>query len=233
MNLVVFGANGQTGRLIVEQAVAEGHSVTAVVRRPSGFPSNARALRVAQADAMDADAVDRVIAGHDAVISALGTPGYTKDPVAIYSVGTANIVKAMQAHGLRRLICISSTGATFEAPPGESLFVRRVYFPLLLRMGRTGYEDIARMESIMQDSDLDWTIARAGGLFDRTADTEYQIVAPGTAARFTARADLADALIRMAVDRGNVGDVVDVVTTKGAPSLWEVARREAFGRAQR
>jgi len=59
-------------------------------------------LRVAAADVLDAGAVDRVVAGHDAVVSTLGV-SYTKEPVTVYSHGTANIVSAMKKHGLRRL----------------------------------------------------------------------------------------------------------------------------------
>ena len=49
MNLVVFGATGGTGRCVVEQALASGHDVTAVVRDPEGLPLRHERLRVVRA----------------------------------------------------------------------------------------------------------------------------------------------------------------------------------------
>jgi transposase len=75
--------------------------VTAVTRRPDAFPIEDPRLRVAGADALDAAAVDGVVAGHNRVISALGVP-YTREPVTVFSRGAANIVAAQD--GIRRLL---------------------------------------------------------------------------------------------------------------------------------
>jgi putative NADH-flavin reductase len=111
MKLVIVGANGPTGRLVTNMAIAEGHAVTAVTRRPDSFPLHSSRLQVARADVLNATAVDGVVAGQEAVISALGVP-YTTHPVAVYSQGTHNIVHAMKNHGLRRLVCVSSLGVS-------------------------------------------------------------------------------------------------------------------------
>ncbi|PXX61788.1 putative NADH-flavin reductase [Nocardia tenerifensis] len=232
MKLVVFGANGQTGRLIVKQALAAGHDVTAAVRRPHEFPLQGTSLRVEQADAMNVDAVDRVVAGQEAVISALGGAGYTKEQVSIYSQGIANIIKAMTAHNVRRLACVSTTAVTFQTPPGEDL-VHRILFKLLIRMGRTVYEDNARMEENVRGSDLDWTIIRAAGLFDRDTRTDYEIRTPGRPGHYTARIDLADALIRAVVENRHAGQVIEAITTEGTPTVLDIVRKEVFGRADR
>ena len=100
MDIVIFGANGQTGRLLAEQALAARHRV------PLSDPK----LTVAVADVRDAAAVTEVVAGVDAVLSTLGV-SFTREPVNTYSVGTGNIVAAMQASGVRRLAVVSSTGA--------------------------------------------------------------------------------------------------------------------------
>lgn len=72
MHLVVFGANGPTGRLIVQQALTAGHHVTAVTRKPNEFPQSSPHLAVAAADVTDPDGVERALAGSQAVISTYG-----------------------------------------------------------------------------------------------------------------------------------------------------------------
>ncbi|RAY12747.1 NAD(P)-dependent oxidoreductase [Actinomadura craniellae] len=227
MKLVIFGANGPTGRLTTAQALAEDHTITAVTRNPEAFPLSGPALTVARADALDAAAVDRVVAGHDAVISTLGVP-YGSEATTTFSESAKNISAAMAAHGVRRLVCVTSTGVPMKAPPGETLLYRKVIVPLLLRMGRPLYKDAARMEEIVAATDLDWTVIRPSGLFDGGTVTGYTVGPPQMVGRFTSRRDLADALVRAAVDDRHVRSVVEVITTEGTPSVYRVFLKEAL-----
>ncbi|MFP3513373.1 NAD(P)H-binding protein, partial [Peribacillus sp. SIMBA_075] len=102
MKIAVFGANGPTGRLIVRQSLEAGHDVTAITRNPDSFPPLGPGLRVVAADVHDPEAIDTAVAGQDAVLSSLGVP-YSRQPVTVYSNGTANIVAAMTRHGVERL----------------------------------------------------------------------------------------------------------------------------------
>jgi uncharacterized protein YbjT (DUF2867 family) len=227
MKLVVFGANGPTGRLVVRRALDEGHTVTAVTRRPDTFPIEG--ARVAAADALDPAAVADVVRGHDRVISTLGVP-YTREPVTIFSAGARNIVDAMHRHGLRRLVCVTSIGVHPELPPDEKLIFRKVVAPILLSMGRPLYEDARRMEDIVRASDLDWTIVRPSGLFDTETVSDYRVVVapdriPGM---FTSRTDLADLLLRETLDDRHVRACVEVITTHGTPNYLSVFLREAL-----
>jgi uncharacterized protein YbjT (DUF2867 family) len=229
MKLVVFGANGPTGRLVVRRALDDGHAVTAVTRRPDTFPIEDPGLVVAGADALDAAAVAEVVGGHDRVISTLGVP-YTREPVTIFSAGARNIVDAMRRHGLRRLVCVTSIGVHAEPPPDEKFFFRKVVGPILLSMGRPLYEDARRMEDVVRACDLDWTIVRPSGLFDAAAVSDYRVVVapervPGM---FTSRADLADVLLRETVEDRHVRACVEVFTTQGTPRYLRVFLREAL-----
>lgn len=208
-------------------ALAEGHAVTAVTRRPDSFPLSDPALRVAGADVLDAAAVHGVVAGHDAVISTLGMP-YTKEPVTLYSQGVANLIAAMTHHGLRRLVCVTSIGVSGQSAPDESLLWRKLIAPVLLAMGRTIYQDMRRMEDIVRDSGLDWTVIRPAGLFDADTVTAYQAAPHGLTGRFTSRADLADALLHEAVEDRNVGHCIEVITTEGTPSYVSLFAKEAL-----
>ncbi|GHE72850.1 NAD(P)-dependent oxidoreductase [Streptomyces capitiformicae] len=229
MKLVVFGANGPTGRLVTQRALDEGHTVTAVTRRPDAFPIEGQRLRVAGVDALDAAAVDEVVAGHDRVVSSLGVP-YTREPVTVFSQSARNIMAAMSRHGLRRLVCVTSIGVHPELPPEEKFFFRKVIGPILLAMGRPLYEDARRMEEIVQAADLDWTIVRPSGLFDATTVTDYRIaVAPQRLpGMFTSRADLADVLLREAADDRHVRACIEVITTQGTPNYATVFLKEAL-----
>lgn len=58
MNLIIFGASGSTGRLLVDQALAAGHCVTAFVRDPARLSTKHPQLRVAVGDVMKAESVE-------------------------------------------------------------------------------------------------------------------------------------------------------------------------------
>ena len=119
MDLVIFGANGPTGRQVVKQALAAGHSVTAVTRKPSEYPIAAPLLRVFSADVTDRSSVDEALVGADAVISTYGVP-YSTGKITVYSEGITNIIGSMRHHGLTRLVCVSSTTVAPGEAPGES-----------------------------------------------------------------------------------------------------------------
>ncbi|WP_319450022.1 MULTISPECIES: NAD(P)-dependent oxidoreductase [unclassified Mycobacterium] len=226
MELALFGANGQTGRLVTALALQAGHRVRAVTRRPNEFPLAGPGLTVVAADARDASSIQSAVAGADAVVSTLGVT-FTREPVDTYSVGTANIVAAMRAASTRRLIVVSSTAA-HPMRRSRIPFSLRLIEPILTRtIGKTVYDDIRRMESVTRDSGLDWTIVRPSGLFDLPAPTDYVRGDVDPVGAFTARIDLADYLVSLATDPTTVGRTVIVSTTEHTPSLWQMIRREA------
>lgn len=91
MRIVMFGANGPTGRLLTRLSLTAGYDTVAVTRQPGAFPLQDPRLRVAGADVLDADAVDGVVEGSDAVLSALGVP-FGKTPVEVYSRGAEHML---------------------------------------------------------------------------------------------------------------------------------------------
>jgi nucleoside-diphosphate-sugar epimerase len=227
MRIVIFGANGQTGRLLTRKALDAGHTVVAVTRRPADYPFTDPALTVAGADVHDGVALAGVVAESDAVVSTLGVP-FTREPVETYSVGTANIVAAMRGTGGRRLVVVSSTAA-FPAPGRTGApFALRLFQPVISKtIGKTVYDDIRRMEVIVRDSGLDWTIVRPSGLFDLPHVTEYVAGEVDPVGAFTSRVDLADYLVTLSARPGN-RDTVIISTTSDTPTMWQMIRREAF-----
>ena len=167
MKLIIFGSTGGTGRELVQQALDRGHDVTAFARDPRALDAH-DGLRTVAGDALDSASVERAVAGHEAVVCALGKPATS--PGRLRSEGTANIVRAMQRSGSRRLVCLSTIGIEETRPLMAPLY-RYVLVPTLLR--RT-FAEHARQETVVRSSELDWTIVRAGVLSDGPRTGRYQ-----------------------------------------------------------
>ena len=230
MKIVVFGASGPTGRKVTQQALQEGHAVTAVTRRPQSFGMAHRDLDVMGADLVDDDAVGRAISGNDAVIATFGVP-YSRRPVTVYSDGMANILRCMSRLDVRRLVCVTSKEVVRELAPGEPLVYRAVVDRVLRTAGRSLYADMRRMEAQVRASNSDWTIVRPAGLFDGDHTTSYRVTTAHERGLFTSRADLADLLVRQAVGDGALlRETVEVLTTEGTPGFLSLVAKEALGR---
>lgn len=211
MKLIVFGANSSTGRLVTAMAMAAGHTVTAITRRPADFPFCDHRVQIADADVMDADAVDWVVRGHDAVLSVIGAPLSPK-PVTVCSQAAYNIVKAMMNHGVRRLLCVGSAGLDAADLSRVGLLCQRAIRPLVLACSRAVQEDVRRMENIVRETGLDWTLFRPGRLGTRSDVTDYRIAAHPATRALTSRVDLAHALVREVTHCDHVGEIVHVAT---------------------
>src|SRR4029077_18452909 len=107
--LLIVGATGGTGRRLIEQALARGYAVTALVRNPLRFQLEHPQLRVVQGDVLDYASVEGAVRGQDAVICALGHKRFFF-PTRILSEGTGNLLRAMQTHGVPRFVCETSLG---------------------------------------------------------------------------------------------------------------------------
>jgi putative NADH-flavin reductase len=210
VNITIFGANGPTGKILTKQALAAGYPVVAVTRHPEAFPLQNARLQVMRGDVFDLASVEQAIARQDAVLSAIGVP-YSLKPITVYSQGTANIIQAMNYHGVRRLICVSSGGTNPHSDPQEGLIFGRIIKPIF---GRTTYADMSRMETLVRKSDLDWMIVRPAGLFDTPTVSHYRVaqayMVPG--GRKTSRADLADFMLQQLTTDEYVHQAVAVAT---------------------
>ncbi|OBC03238.1 NAD-dependent epimerase [Mycobacterium sp. 852013-50091_SCH5140682] len=227
MRITIFGANGATGRILTRQALDAGHAVIAVTRHPEQFPITDPDLTVTQADVRDLAAVTAAVEGTDAVLSTLGVT-FTMAPVDTYSVGVANIVSAMHKTGVDRLAVVSSTAIADYPGRTDTPFALRVVQPLISSVfGKTLYADMRRMEDIVTDSGLNWTIVRPSGLFDLPDVTEYLAGQRDPVGAFTSRTDLADYLLKLA-ESPKTGATVTISTTVDNPSMWQLLRREAF-----
>jgi len=160
--ILVLGATGGTGRLIVGQALERGHQVTALVRSPEKA-KGLKGAKLVVGDVRDEKAVREALKGQDAVVSALGTPASPFREVTLLSTATRTLVDAMKAEHVSRLLCITGMGAGDSAGHGGFLF-NNVIFPLLLKKV---YADKNRQEAIVRNSGLDWVLVRPSVLNDK------------------------------------------------------------------
>jgi putative NADH-flavin reductase len=160
MRVLVLGGTGRVGRLLVADLARRGHVATVLARDPRKAPSGSPA-RIVEGDALDAAAVDRAVAGQDAVVYALGPngPGHT----TLFSISTQILVAAMARYGVRRLVAITGVGAGETKGHGGFLY-DRILYPLFTRKI---YDDKDRQEALIRDTALQWTIVRPAAFRER------------------------------------------------------------------
>ena len=194
MRIAVIGAAGRTGLQVVEQALARGHDVTALARRPHLVALRDARLRTGAADVLKLVTLDDQLAGSDAVVSTIGV-GTSRAPTTVYSEGITNVLAAMDSNAISRLAVISAAPV---GPRAEQPFLeRRIAMPILERIFGTTYADMRRMEKVLADSQVAWTSLRPPRLIDKVATGRYRIDAdrPLPKARSLTYGDLATALL--------------------------------------
>jgi putative NADH-flavin reductase len=162
--ILILGATGPTGRLIVTQALARGYDVTALVRSLEKA-GDLKGAKLIVGDARDKNALRQALKGRNAVISALGTQASPFREVTLLSTATHALVNAMKAEQVSRLVCITGIGAGDSAGHGGFLFDKLI-FPLILSKV---YADKNRQEAIVRDSGLDWVLVRPSVLNNKAS----------------------------------------------------------------
>jgi putative NADH-flavin reductase len=205
MKICVFGANGKTGKQVVEQALQQGISVIACDLSNSNIKSSDPKLQFMQGDVLDLAYVKRAIEGCDAVISVLGVKIGNSKPIV--SEGNDTIVKAMKELKVKRLITQSAFGAreSWKSLP----FLYKIIHKLIL--GPVA-QDKNRMEDIVSASDLDWTIIRPIRLTNGSLTGAYKA---GKHVSFgmnphVSRADVADFILRDIADDTYIHSAVTI-----------------------
>jgi putative NADH-flavin reductase len=166
----VLGGTGATGRLFVERALQDGHTVAALARTPDRLAIRHPSLRVVAGDVLsDGPELAEVIAGNDVVVSALGR-GLELRSHGLMARAVPRILSAMERHGVFRLVLLSAYGvgrADREVP-----LVPRLMFRTMLR---DIYADKEAAEELVRKSSLQWTIVAPVHLNNRAEAGRYRI----------------------------------------------------------
>ncbi len=208
MKLTVFGATGRTGLQVVEQGLAAGHEVRAVVRDATRLAPDRAGLEVVVADVMDPATIVEAVTGSDAVISTIGTRG-RRAPTTVCADSSRSIVEAMHKAGTRRLVVVSGTGPFDE---GEGPGMRYIVKPIGRLFLKNVFADFVAMEKIVRASGLDWTILRPSRLTDKPLTGHYRTRRELNLRRnFTvSRADLAHLILAVSGDRDTYGATIHI-----------------------
>lgn len=199
-HLLVVGATRGTGRHVVQQALAAGHTVTALARDPARIDVQHQRLTVARGDVLDPATLAAAMVGCDTVVSSLGATSAFRAPTTLYSQGIRNVIDAMRAAGATRLVAVSA--APLSRDEGDTLPSRWLMKPLLWAFLKEPYSDMARMEETIRASGLDWTLVRPPRLTDRSPTGHYRTAVNRSVRRgyIIARADLAGAILTLLDD---------------------------------
>lgn len=169
MKIVIFGANGRVGKLVVHEALKRGHDVTAVVySAPEDMFGDG--VRTVKADIHDRNQVLHAISGNDAVISTLGSWGTkTQD---ILSSGMKNIIPSMENANITRII--SLTGADARVSGDKPSLSSRVMESIFRVIASKVFSDGEKHIRLLVRSDLEWTVIRSPKMSDGKA-TDYTL----------------------------------------------------------
>jgi putative NADH-flavin reductase len=157
--VLIVGATGGTGRQLVEQALERGHVVTALARDPSALRLEHPRLTVVRGNVLDYPSVEAAVRGQDAVLSALGHKQFFR-PTRTLSEGTRNVLRAMDAHRVRRFVCETSLGVG-DSAGRLGLYYTFFVIPVILQFY---FWDKARQERLIAASSVDWIVVRPGAL---------------------------------------------------------------------
>jgi|RhiMetdeSRZDD1v2_1073273.scaffolds.fasta_scaffold1009345_1 putative NADH-flavin reductase len=149
MRLALYGAGGTIGRRITQEALQRGHRVTAIGRDPAKLEPPASGLAVLRGDVLEPVGVARAVAGHDAVISAVGAGNGPSDLVVR---AAHSLIEGLSRAGVRRLLVVGGAGS-LEVAPGVQL-VDAPDFPAEWRAPALAHRDAL---AVYRTADVDWT----------------------------------------------------------------------------
>jgi len=221
VKLTIIAASGGIGRQLLAQAQAAGHEVTAVVRDPAKLPPQVRSV-AADLSAPDPTALRNAVSGADAVVSGLGPR--SRSDAGIAARGTRALSEAMRAVGARRIVVVSAAPAgTVASPgrphpprhdPGDGFLMRSLLTPLVkLAIGYV-YTDLALMEDVLRESDLEWTVVRPPRLTNGRPTRTYRTAYGRNLRRglFVSRADVAHLMLRLIDQPESIGQTVGIAS---------------------
>lgn len=168
MKIVIFGASGHIGRIVVSRALGNGYNVTAFVRNPKSFSIKNKNLSISVGDIKNYAQVANAIKGNESVISVVGnkTRFVVFKNTNVISEGVENITKAMKQHNVKRLLFVSSFGLNESIFFPEKIFIRTVL--------KNIFAELPQQEKMISQSGLDYTIVRPARLTNESTVGEYK-----------------------------------------------------------
>lgn len=169
MKILLFGATGYSGQAILAEALQQGYEVTVLVRNASKIQSRHPNLTIVEGDVLDESVVASVLKHQEVVIQCLGIGGKGDGkPSTFISEATKMIVDEMKKQQVHRLIAMSNVGAG-NSVAFQPWFFTNLILPYFMKWLKVIIEDKNRMEAIIMNSELNWTIVRCPNIVDKPA----------------------------------------------------------------
>lgn len=204
MKILLLGATGMLGAVVLRRALAAGHEVTVLARDASKFGADVRNARVVTGDVRTAD-LSPLLDGQDAVIQSLGVGGKGDGrPTDICAMGVRRLLSAMGT-GPIRLVAVSNTGVQ-----GSGGFIVRA-LPFFVSWLRPIVDDKEQMEAALRASSTRWTAVRMPGLADRKPKGKPRFSSNGRGLGLTVSLEnAADVLILLAGSDQYIREAVSI-----------------------
>lgn len=152
MKLVIIGASGFVGSAILQEALNRGNEVTAIARHPEKVKSHPK-LRTLKGDVNNEDEVARLVAGHEAVISAFN-PGWNNPDIYNQQVmGSRSIINGVKKAGVMRLLFVGGAGSLEVKPGVQSVDLPE--FPAEYKQGALATREALNM--LCKEASLEWS----------------------------------------------------------------------------
>jgi putative NADH-flavin reductase len=191
--IALFGGSGQTGKLFLQQALAAGYTVNALVRNPAKLDNITGKINIIKGDVLNYENVLETIVNADVVISLFGQ--VKGSPEWVQTNGTKNIIKAMQQVGVQKIVSLSGGGLPYpskDEPKFADKLIRtimKIVVPKILNDAIAHHKELAA-------SNLMWSIVRAPRLTNDAPKNNYKVGWVGVnASTKISRADLASFLL--------------------------------------
>ena len=169
MKLLVLGATGRTGRLIVEEALNQGYDLNVLMRDKNKMSFNSKSVKVFQGTPARRTDLAAAMEGCEVIISALGIARASDAPWSklitpknFISESMKNVIAEADQQNLKRLITISAWGV------GETKKEIPFWLRWLIDYTNLGpvYAEHESQEKLLASSDLKWTAVRPVALND-------------------------------------------------------------------
>lgn len=211
MKVIIFGATGFSGQAILAETIKQGHEVTVFVRDSSKVKINHNNLRIVEGNVLDSQKVAFVIQNQEAVIQCLGVGGKGDgNPTTFISEATKVIVDEMQKQQIKRMIAMSNVGAG-NSVAFQPWFFTKIILPYFMKWLKVIIDDKNRMEPIIMNSNLNWTIVRCPNIVDKPAKGKYNATLDGKGLKLSITLDDLSKFI--------VGQLKETIFNKQAPCV--------------
>ncbi len=192
--IALFGGSGRTGQEFLTQALDKGYAVKALVRTPAKVEQRSDRLEIIEGDVLNLADVKRTVQGTDIVLSLFG---HVKgSPEWLQTDGTKNILDAMQAAGVDRIISLSGGGLPYPEKDEPKFMDKAIRTIMKIAVPKV-LNDAIKHAGVLEESGKQWTVVRGPRLTDGEHTGEYRVGWVGVnAGTSISRADLADFLVK-------------------------------------